>query len=219
MHSFLKWMMVLSAALVAVPAAAQITPTEANGLNLGSDGWNSGPVAGYVLFGQHLTAKLSGGNNGGISNGDVSNYASTLAAAQTFTIINNMTAITGAPHTNRAMTLSGGVRPSHMLFNLTDTAGNVPQTSGGELINTDGNVQLVSGSSPPIAAGFKARSAPLRLTPPPSLVGSHCWQVDWWCCAVVARNICRRKRHSRQTNLRPSQPAGHILGDKLDGQF
>lgn len=72
---------------------------------------------------------------------------------------------------NLAMTLSGGVTASHVLFNLTATSGNVLQTGGGSalygtylathggqfecaqlnlsgaLINTGGNVHLVSGPS------------------------------------------------------------------------
>jgi hypothetical protein len=34
-------------------------------------GWNTGPVAGNVLLGQGLTANLSGGSNGGLTNGGV----------------------------------------------------------------------------------------------------------------------------------------------------
>ncbi len=70
------------ALLVPSASASSLTPAEAAGLNLGVNsnyifvdlgsttlGWNSGPVAGNVLFGQGLTAQLSGGNNGGITNG------------------------------------------------------------------------------------------------------------------------------------------------------
>jgi hypothetical protein len=248
----------LSAALVLLPAAAN-----ASGLDLGTDadyafidlgtttlGWNSGPLAGNVLFGQGLTVNTSGGNNGGLSNGgviqydntvianpsppgsglqnppptqlvststtanalttaqNVSNFASSLSATQTFGNISGPTTITGtsgtnvidvaniqnAPltingpsnaqfvfnvsgqiQTNQTMTLTGGVTAGNVLFNLTGSSGSVLQTSGGdalvgtflatrggqfqfselnlngELINTDGNVQLVSGSkiSPP----------------------------------------------------------------------
>ena len=246
---------VLSAVVVAFPGAAQAaTPA---GLDLGTDnnyafidlgattlGWNSGPIAGNVLFGLGLHANLSGGNNGGLTNGgvlfhdssaiisgslqnpvtetlvpttttqdaatiaqNVSSFASSLAATQTFTTINNTTTIAGngglnvidvaniqnakltlsgtandfflfnvsnAISTNQPMTLSGGVSPSNILFNLTGT-GTVAvfQTSGGDvsfgtylatngggfqfsnlnltgrLINIGGNVQFVSGSMIP----------------------------------------------------------------------
>ncbi len=79
-NSPMVMMIALSAALIALPAAAQITAAEASGLNLGADndyalidlgnttlGWNSGPVEGNVLLGQGLTANLSGGNDGGLA--------------------------------------------------------------------------------------------------------------------------------------------------------
>jgi len=247
---------VLSAVVVAFPGAAQAaTPA---GLDLGTDnnyafidlgattlGWNSGPIAGNVLFGLGLHANLSGGNNGGLTNGgvlfhdssavisgslqnpitqtlvpstttqdaatiaqNVSNFASSLAATQSVgTTISGTTTITGngglnvidvanitnakltlsgnandffvfnvsnAVMTNQPMTLSGGVSPSNILFNLTGT-GTVAvfQTSGGDvsygtylatnggkfqfsnlnltgrLINIGGDVQFVSGSKIP----------------------------------------------------------------------
>ena len=70
--------------LTASPVAAALTPAQQAGLDLGSDknyafidlgattlGWNSGPIAGNVLFGLGLKANLSGGNNGGLTNGGV----------------------------------------------------------------------------------------------------------------------------------------------------
>lgn len=81
----------VSAILAGLPASATLlTPAEESGLNLGADtnyafidlgsttlGWNSGPIAGNVLFGQGLSANLSGGNNGGLSNGGVLYYDNT----------------------------------------------------------------------------------------------------------------------------------------------
>ncbi len=85
--------------------------------------------------------------------------------------------VTGGIQTNRTISLSGGVDASHVLFNLTGT-GTVFQTSGGdnlvgtylatdggrfqfselnlngELINTGGNVQFVSGSKIPTGTPF-----------------------------------------------------------------
>ena len=249
-------LVLLGALLIAFPDGAQAaTPA---GLDLGTDnnyafidlgattlGWNSGPVAGNVLFGLGLHANLSGGNNGGLTNGgvlfhdssavisgslqnpitqtlvpstttqdaatiaqNVSNFASSLAATQSVgTTISGTTTITGngglnvidvanitnakltlsgnandffvfnvsnAVMTNQPMTLSGGVSPSNILFNLTGT-GTVAvfQTSGGDvsygtylatnggkfqfsnlnltgrLINIGGDVQFVSGSKIP----------------------------------------------------------------------
>jgi len=146
----------------------------------------------------------------------VSNYASSLAATQTFATINNTLTINGSGgmnvidvgsiqnatltingsandyfifnvstgiQTNHVMTLTGGVTASHILWNLTGT-GTVLQTSGGDvlvgtflatnggafqfselqltgaLINTGGNIQLVSGNHTLTQAGF---------TPPPPM--------------------------------------------------
>lgn len=219
-------------------------------------GWNSGPIAGSVLFGLGLDAQLSGGNNGGLTNGgvlyydstttitgnlqnpptevevpitttqaasdiavSVSNFAAGLTPTQTFGTISGTTTITGngglnvinaaniqnanltlsgtandifvfnisnGINTNQAMTLSGGVSASHILFNLTGT-GTVFQTSGGdlsygtylatnggrfqfsnldltgELINVGGNVQFVSGSQIPDFQGFVPEPGTLGL--------------------------------------------------------
>jgi len=263
-------LMALSIALASLPAAAQLTPGQNAGLNLAIDtnyafvdlgattlGWNSGPIAGNVLLGQGVKANLSGGNNGGLTNGgvvnfdstatisgslqnpitevpvstsftataladaqNVSSYASSLSPTQTFSTINNTTTITGdgglnvidvaniqnakltlsgnandyfifnvtgGIQTNQAMTLSGGVLASHVLFNLTGT-GTVFQTSGGDLsygtylatnggqfqfsnlnldgalINTAGNVQFVSGAKIPTFAPFTVPAVPEPTT-------------------------------------------------------
>jgi len=244
----------LAMALLTASSAKALTPAQQAGLDLGMDanyafidlgattlGWNSGPIGGSVLFGMGLTANLSGGNNGGLTNGgvvfydstthingnlqnpvtktlvtsattqaaataaeNVSNYAASLTATQTFSTLNGTTTINGngglnvidvtnisndkltlsgtandyfvfnVSHeiqTNQPMTLSGGVDPSHILFNLTGTGTVLFQTSGGdalygtylatnggkfqfsnlaltgELINIGGDVQFVSGSS------------------------------------------------------------------------
>ncbi len=76
--------------LVARPAAAQLAPADLSGLDLGPAanyalvdlgnttlGWNSGPIAGSVLLGLGLTANLSGGNNGGLTNGGILYYDNT----------------------------------------------------------------------------------------------------------------------------------------------
>ncbi len=90
--------------------------------------------------------------------------------------------VSGEFQTNVAMTLSGGVTASDILFNFTGTSGQVLNTSGGnvlygtylatdggqfqfssldltgQLINVDGNVQLVSNSKIPIFAPFTPTS-------------------------------------------------------------
>jgi len=254
--ALVRSLVLLGALQIAFPNAARAAIPA--GLDLGMDnnfafidlgattlGWNSGPIAGNVLFGLGLHANLSGGNNGGLTNGgvlfhdssaiisgslqnpvtetlvpstttqdaatiaqNVSNFASSLAATQSVgTTISGTTTITGngglnvidvanitnakltlsgtandffvfnvsnAVMTNQPMTLSGGVSPSNILFNLTGT-GTVAvfQTSGGDvsygtylatnggkfqfsnlnltgrLINIGGDVQFVSGSSIP----------------------------------------------------------------------
>jgi hypothetical protein len=78
----------LGALLIAFADSAQAAIPA--GLDLGMDnnfafidlgpstlGWNSGPIAGNVLFGLGLTANLSGGNNGGLTNGGVLFHDST----------------------------------------------------------------------------------------------------------------------------------------------
>jgi hypothetical protein len=254
-------LVLLGAVFAGSPVQAQLTPAQQAGLDLGMDnnyafidlgattlGWNSGPIGGNVLFGMGLQANLSGGNNGGLTNGgvlyydssttisgslqnpvtetqvpgsttqaaatvakNVSDYAASLSATQTFTTINSTTTITGngglnvidvaniqnakltlsgsandyfvfnvssAIQTNQPMTLSGGISPSHILFNLTGTGTVLFQTSGGdllygtylatnggkfqfsnldlngELINTGGDVQFVSGSEIPTHTPF-----------------------------------------------------------------
>jgi hypothetical protein len=87
----------LSAGLLALPAFADpLTPAEMMGLDLSGTGlgaspyafvdlgsastggnWNTGPVAGSVLIGQSAAISLSGGDNGGLTNGGILYYDST----------------------------------------------------------------------------------------------------------------------------------------------
>ena len=127
------------------------------------------------------TATING--NGGlnvISVGKIQNATLTInGSANDYFVFN----VSGQIQTNQVMTLTGGVTASHILWNLTGT-GTVLQTSGGnllvgtflatrggqfqfselqltgELINTGGNIQLVSGNHTLIQAGFM---------PPPSV--------------------------------------------------
>jgi hypothetical protein len=182
------------------PRLSAVTPA---GLDLGSDnnfafidlgnstlGWNSGPIAGNVLLGLGVHANLSGGNNGGLTNGgilfhdasavisgslqnpvtqqlvadsvtqqaatiaqNVSNFASSLGATQTFTTISGTSTITGNGGlnvidvndiTNAKLTLSGGPN-DFFLFNVSDAVmTNQPMTLSGVspdqiLFNLTGN--------------------------------------------------------------------------------
>ena len=126
-----------------------------------------------------LTINGNGGLNV-ISVGNIQNATLTInGSANDFFVFN----VSGQINTNHVMSLTGGVPASHILWNLTGT-GTVLQTSGGnvlvgtflatnggafqfselqltgELINTDGNIQLVSGNHTLIQVGF---------TPPPTL--------------------------------------------------
>jgi hypothetical protein len=100
--------------------------------------------------------------------------------------------VSGEFQTNVAMTLSGGVTASDILFNFTGTSGQVLNTSGGnvlygtylatdggqfqfsaldltgQLINVDGNVQLVPNSMIPIFAPF---------TPPSTIPEPSTWAM------------------------------------------
>jgi hypothetical protein len=97
--------------------------------------------------------------------------------------------VTGSLNTNHAMVLSG-VNASQILWNFTGTSGNIFQTSGGDvlygtflatdggdfqfsnldldgqLINTDGHMQIVSGSTIPTDAPF---SPPVPVPEPMTL--------------------------------------------------
>jgi hypothetical protein len=186
--ALVRSLVLLGALLIAFPNAAPAAIPA--GLDLGMDnnfafidlgattlGWNSGPVAGNVLFGLGLHANLSGGNNGGLTNGgvlfhdstaiisgslqnpvtetlvpttttqaaatiaqNVSNFASSLAATQTFTTINNTTTITGngglnvidvVNITNAKLTLSGTAN-DFFVFNVSNAIStNQPMTLSG----------------------------------------------------------------------------------------
>ena len=132
------------------------------------------------------TATIFGGAANGlnvINVGSIQNETLTLSGnANDYFIIN----VSGSIQTNRTMTLSG-VLASHILWNLTATSGNIFVTSGGdtlygtflatdggsyqfsnlvltgELINTAGNIQLVSGSQIPTGIPFSTVPEPSPL--------------------------------------------------------
>ena len=129
--------------------------------------------------------------NGGlnvINVGSLSNPKLTISGGANDEFVFN---VSGNFQTNQAMTLNG-VKSSQILFNFTGTSGNVFQTSGGDtlsgtylatkggdfqfsnlnltgqLINTDGHIQYVSGSSstftpPPMIHQFPEPSVAIGL--------------------------------------------------------
>jgi len=133
-------------------------------------------------YGNISTATTFTGN-GGLNVIDVTNIQNaplTLSGNGNDRFVIN---VSGTFNTNQTMTLSG-INASQILFNFTGTSGNVFQTSGGDslygtflaadggasqfsnlnldgsLINTDGNVQFVSGSKITAFASFNAPAAP-----------------------------------------------------------
>lgn len=229
MNGFLKRLMVLSAVLVALPAAAQIAPREANCRNLGSDanyavcnwdhttlGWSGGPVAGYLL--DDDGARSTGG------------YRQNLTA-EVLISMGVTNAVRTTAQTSQAMTLSGGGRISHVLFSLTDTAGHAAQSADGhafigtflaakgrqynlstlkfhgELINRDGNASYKWLQIPQSQLLQASKSGPPRkLKTPPPLVAYRCGRLG-----------PQRKGDARQPRSRLSQSVGHVLGGKLNG--
>jgi hypothetical protein len=128
-------------------------------------------------FSQINNSQTISGNGGinVINVGSLQNPTLTLSGSPNDVFIFN---VSGNYQTNRPMILSGGVKPGNILFNFTATSGNVFQTSGGDLsygtylathggsfqfsnlnltgqlINTAGNVQFVSGSKIPCFIPF-----------------------------------------------------------------
>ena len=127
----------------------------------------------FSSINNNLTINGNGGLNV-IDVGSVQNANLTInGSANDYFVFN----VSGQIQTNQVMTLTGGVTASQILWNLTGT-GTVLQTSGGdvlvgtflatdggqfqfselqltgELINTGGNIQLVSGNHTLTQAGF-----------------------------------------------------------------
>lgn len=124
-----------------------------------------------ILTFSSLTGTQIFNGNGGLNvydvTGNMQNVLLTLnGGANDYYVFN----ISGNLQTNQPMTLGAGLDPNHILFNLLGTTGNILQTSGGnvlygtflathggdfqfselnlhgELINTAGGIQFVSGS-------------------------------------------------------------------------
>jgi len=116
-------------------------------------------------------------------------------------------------NTNQSLTLSGGVLATNVLFNFTDTSGNVFQTSGGDvsvgtylatdggnfqfsnlalnpgnLINTDGHIQFVSGSG--LTGGDTGGGGGNQVVPLPPAVWSGLGLMG----AMGAGAFARRRR-------------------------
>jgi hypothetical protein len=142
-------------------------------------------AADATITGNTITG-VGGGNLTVVNAGSLQNIPLTITGTAGDYFVINVDSL----QTNAAMTLGGGVTASHILWNFTGNAtGNVFQTSGGdtvygtflsalgsgsydfsnlnltgELINTTGIVQLVSGSSISTQASFQV----LTATPEPA---------------------------------------------------
>jgi hypothetical protein len=134
----------------------------------------------------YTTAPPTINGNGGLNVINVTNIngALTLHGGPHDVFVFN---VSGTFNSNQPMTLTGGVTASHILFNLTGTSGNIFQTAGGDvlfgtflatdggdfqfsnldltgqLINTGGHIQLVSGSKIPTFAPFTAVPEPSTI--------------------------------------------------------
>ena len=229
MNGFLKRLMVLSAVLVALPAAAQIAAREAHCRNLGSDanyavcnwdhttlGWSGGPVAGYLL--DDDGARSTGG------------YRQNLTA-EVLVLMGVTNAVRTTAQTSQAMTLSGGGRISHVSFSLTVSTGHAAQSADchafigisqsakgrqynlstlnfhGELINRGGKAPYKWLQIPQYQLLRASKSGPPRTlkTQPPLM--AYC----------RGRLGPQRKGDARHPRSRLSQSVGHVLGGKLNG--
>jgi hypothetical protein len=171
--------------LATAPTTASVTTAFTTGALNSANG-----VASYIeglaatqTFGNinNTTTIVGDGGLNVIHVGNIQNAPLTLSGnASDYFVVE----VTGTFQTNRTMALIGGVTASHVIFDFTGTSGNVFQTSGGDrlegtflathgggfnfsdldltgaLINTDGNVQFVSGSEIPTFAGFTAPPVP-----------------------------------------------------------
>ena len=160
-----------------------------------------------------------------IGSGGIHNANFTISGPSDATFVFN---VTGGIQTNQVETLSGGVTASDILFNLLGTSGNIFQTSGGDqlegtflatnggnfqfseldligqLINVDGNVQLVSGSIIPTFAPFTPPAIP-----EPSTYG-RCWFSASPALATWAIAAARRSRSPERN--RPKKPSRPFAG-------
>ncbi len=138
----------LGASLCATEALAA---TYYAGLNLGIDtyyafidlgntklGWNSGPIAGNVLFGQGLNAQLSGGNNGGAS-GSVQYDPTTTMSGSLQNPITKLPVPTSV--TSAARTAAQNVSDYASLLPVTQTFGNINNT---QIIYGNGGLNVIN---------------------------------------------------------------------------
>jgi PEP-CTERM motif len=132
----LRPLVLLGALLIGFPAAGAIPA----GLDLGTDnnfafidlgattlGWNSGPVAGNVLFGLGLQANLSGGNNGGISNGGVLSHDSSAVISGalqnpiTQTLVSNTITQNAATIAQNVSSFASSLTPTQTFTTINNT--------------------------------------------------------------------------------------------------
>jgi PEP-CTERM motif len=141
--------------LTALPARA-LTPAQQAGLDLGMDnnyafidigpttlGWNSGPIAGSVLFGNGLTANLSGGNNGGLTNGGILYYDNTVTISGS--LQNPVTEVqVGTSVTDAAANIAHSVSDYAASLSATQTFTNITGTA---TISGNGDLNVIDANS------------------------------------------------------------------------
>ena len=169
--------------VVTVPSAEGVTAFD-DAINLSIAAAALTPTQTFTQINGPTTIKGNGGLNV-IDVGSLQNPTLTISGTASDTFVFN---ISGFFNTNQAITLNG-VTASQILWNLTGTSGNVLQTSGGdvlygtflatdggnfqfsaldlkagELINTDGNMQIVSNSKIESSQPFSPVPEPATLT-------------------------------------------------------
>lgn len=110
-----------------------------NGTTLGQ---NSGPVAGNELLGNGVTANFSGGNNGGLTNGGILYYDSTVHGQNTFSMLQNPPTTSEVSTTVTNTALSKAQSVSSYAAGLTATQ-NYSDIVSGQTIMGNGGLNVI----------------------------------------------------------------------------